>query len=117
MKDILKNIKIDVWWKLCIVLGLFLFIIPFIYPIDLVNPKRIIGIGIGMFIIGISCFIANRHIQIPARGGFWITEEVIHTPITRLFFIIGIIIATIFIMLLIVELVECESINKICRLI
>jgi hypothetical protein len=60
----ISKIEYVTWWRLFVILGLIIFGFSVLYAdsIDIVDPRCLAGIGIGMFLTGLSCWIANKHL-------------------------------------------------------
>ena len=53
-------IKIDIWWKAVLCIGVALCACVLIFNIDILNRKHLLGLGIGLVMIGISMFMASK---------------------------------------------------------
>ena len=82
--------KIDAWWKLIIVVSLLLGAAALLFPISFLNPKHVFGLAIGLFLIGLSYFIAQCYEHIPAPGGFFTNRITVHNFFSILILIAGI---------------------------
>jgi hypothetical protein len=100
-----KIFKVDVWWKFILLLSVAIIACTLLIDIYIVNPKHLLGLGIGLLLIGVSCFIANKHIN--ASNGYEVvsTERIIHNTTTLCLFVLGIIIAALFFILIIISLI------------
>jgi hypothetical protein len=86
------DLKLDTWWKVVLWLGVFGVISSFVFTPEFIQPKHLFGFSMGMLIIGLTYFAAQRWYIKPPNvytGGvaqYSITE---HTACTRMFLIIG----------------------------
>lgn len=103
--DIFKNLGLDHWWNILIYVGTLLIAATFFVDITFLVNKHLFGLGLGLFLIGLSNNIAFKHITIPAYGGYWQTKKIIHNWITRLLLFLGAIITIFFFVLIIIKLV------------
>lgn len=89
--DILKNLKLDSWWKVVLWCGIALFASALIFNIEIVNRKHLLGLGLGMFLVGVANFAALHSIAVPDefRTGYWTTKKTIHSIRTRIWLYIG----------------------------
>ena len=105
--DYIKWLKIDNWWKAVLWLGVALFAITLLFDIQLLNAKHLLGLSIGLIVIGLSVFGAQRYSVIPApelNGMFegYITR---HNWFTRCVLIIGFVLSLLFLTLIIINLI------------
>lgn len=92
-----KLFKIDVWWKLVLWCGIALFASGLLFNnIEIINPRHLIGLGLGMFLIGLSFFIANKIANDIRIDGILSTYVIVHNTATRLIFWIGVLLSSIF---------------------
>lgn len=98
-------IKIDVWWKLVLVLGLIFCVGAVVFEIDTVNPKHLLGLGLGMIIVGISYWISLKFHHQYYNRGILSTPIIRHNWVSILLLIIGIGLILLFGFLLIKELI------------
>jgi hypothetical protein len=104
MKNILETLTVNVWWKFVLMLGVVISGVALTVDVKILSEKHFFGLGVGLIFIGVSCLIANKHINIPYLGGMLSTEKLIHTPITKILFAIGLAITILFLTLLIIGL-------------
>lgn len=105
--DYIKWLKIDNWWKAVFWLGVALLAIALVFDIQIVNAKYIMGLSIGLIMIGLSVFGAQRYSVIPApelNGMFegYITR---HNCFTLCVLIIGFVLSLLFLTLIIINLI------------
>lgn len=99
---ICDTFKIDSWWKAVFICGIALFAVSLLFKIELVNRKHLMGIGIGMFIIGLSNWIAQKTvIREYGNHGFFHGQIPIHNTFTTVMQVIGFLITILFGVLLI----------------
>lgn len=85
--------KIDSWWKTVLACGIALVAVSLLFNIELVNRKHLMGIGLGMFILGLSNWIAQRTvIQEYGNQGFFHAQVPIHNTFTKTMQAIGFVI-------------------------
>ena len=66
-----NTLKLDSWWSITLWSGVALFTSGLIFNIEIVNRKHLMGLGIGMFIIGLVSFISLSTMVIRERDGQW----------------------------------------------
>lgn len=91
-------LKIDSWWKCVLTCGVALIAISLLFNIELVNRKHLLGIGIGMFIVGLANWMALKtvvHKDNSIQGFFYGTSP-IHNTFTKNMQVVGCIICVIF---------------------
>ncbi|MFV0587403.1 hypothetical protein [Bacteroides reticulotermitis] len=105
--ELMNSLKIDEWWKAVLVTGAALIAISLLFRIDIVNRKHLLGIGVGMFIIGISNWMCIRTVihSRPDLGGNFSGLMPIHNGFTKWLQRTGFIITVVFAGLLIWELI------------
>ncbi|MEI6348877.1 MAG: hypothetical protein WCP69_13095 [Bacteroidota bacterium] len=103
--NIFENFKIDVWWKAVLLIGCLLIAASFFFNITFINPKHLFGLGLGLSLIGLSYFIANKHAHTPVSGGFLVQQITQHNFVTILLLIIGIVISVMFFIFLLIQLI------------
>lgn len=87
--EILNTLKLDAWWKVVLVCGIALVASALTFDIEIVDRKHLLGLGLGMFLVGISNFAALKTVVIPDKGGYWETKTPIHNRITKVILCIG----------------------------
>ena len=102
----LDSFKIDEWWKTVLICGIALIAVSLLFEIDIVNRKHLMGVGLGMFIIGIANWIALKTV-IHEYGiqGFFHGRVPVHNTFTKIMQIIGFLIAVGFGVLIVWELI------------
>jgi len=92
----LENLKLDSWWKAVLYLGVGSVICSFVFKVDFIEDKHLFGLGIGMILVGISYWIAEReHSTIKPPNAYtgpaaFITWKTIkHNPVTVILLLIG----------------------------
>lgn len=96
---------IDTWWKALLILGVLTSAGAFMFNIEFVEKKHLLGLGIGMILIGFSNWIAQKHNSTIAFGGLLQWKEIKHNPITSILLLIGIVLIFLFGFLLIKSLI------------
>lgn len=88
--SIWNTFKIDSWWKAVLACGIALIAISLMFEIDIVNRKHLLGIGIGMFIIGLSNWICIKTIVSEyGNKGFFTGQIPVHNKFTKIMQAIG----------------------------
>lgn len=59
----LENLKLDKWWAFVLYLGVGALISALMFKVDFVEEKYLFGLGIGMILIGLSFWIAEKHLS------------------------------------------------------
>jgi hypothetical protein len=106
MSEIVKPFKVNMWWKAALILGVAASGVALMFDIKILNEKYLFGLGLGLILIGMSCFIANKHVNIPYLGGMLSTEKLMHNVFTIIIFAIGTGITILFLTLLIIDLLH-----------
>ena len=108
----LENLKLDSWWKAVLYLGVGGIVCSFLFEVDFVEAKHIFGLCIGMVMIGISYWIAEKELAqfkppnaYTGPGGFVTWKEIRHNPITVVLIIIGIGLVGLFGVLIVKDLI------------
>lgn len=99
--DILKNLGLEHWWNILIYLGVALIAATLIFEIDFIEKKYLFGLGLGLFITGLSNHIAFKHFTVMDGPGYWSGKKMVHTWYTKLLFMVGISISGYFLFLII----------------
>lgn len=98
-----SNFKVDSWWKVMIIMGMALMIIPFLSKITFVNPIDVFLLGLGLFLIGLSYFIARIYVNVFRPNGILQIEETLHNVLSRIVLLGGIILTIISISFIIIN--------------
>lgn len=101
----LEKILIERWYNIILLLGVGLIGSSFMFDINILNKKHLIGLGIGMIIVGLSLNIARKYFYTRYLNGLMQEEGILHTWYTKLMLIVGVIIIAIFLTLLIKNLI------------
>jgi hypothetical protein len=102
----IKIFKIDTWWKFILLCGIALLAGALICEIHIVNPRYLLGLGLGMFCIGISFFMAQRTTVAPHLGMIATIKKIKHTGLTKAVLYIGTALVGLFFILLVIELLS-----------
>lgn len=96
--DFIKLFNIDNWWKAVLWIGIALCGIVLIFDVKIVEAKHLLGLGLGLIIIGISVFGAQKYCvqKIPGFEGLFEGHITQHNTITRCGVIIGSIMSVVF---------------------
>lgn len=100
--DFIKLFNIDSWWKVVLWIGIALCGIVLIFDVNIVDAKHLLGLGIGLIIVGISIFGAQKYYvqQAPEFNGIFKGHITQHNAITRCGLVIGSIISIVFLFLI-----------------
>lgn len=92
----LENLKLDSWWKAVFYLGVASIVCSFLFQPGFLQPKHLFGLGVGMVLIGIAYWIAEKEFSAikppnaytgPAALMTWKTIK--HNPISVSCLLIG----------------------------
>ena len=100
--DFIKLFNIDSWWKVVLWIGIALCGIVLIFDVKIVEAKHLLGLGLGLIIVGISIFGAQKYYvqQVPELNGIFEGHVTRHNAVTSCGLIIGSIISIVFLFLL-----------------
>ena len=96
---------IEEWWEILTLIGLLCVAAFFILDARFIEMKHLLGLGIGLSIIGLSCWVSVSTVYKKAAGGIFTGKIVRLNPITKALVAIGTIIALLFLSLLLWNLV------------
>jgi len=109
--NFLERLKIDSWWKVVLLLGIGSIFMSFTINVDFIQERYLFGLGLGMLLIGISYWIAEKsfsEIKPPnvytGPAAFISWKEIHHNLFTIIMFLGGIIFVFLFIFLIIKDL-------------
>lgn len=99
---------IDKWWKALLLLGIVFSLIALLREVQIVNPKHLLGLGLGLCVVGFSQWIAQKTAVSPMfdLGGFFHGKATRHTPLTFILSCLGWGVSVLFFVLIIIELVK-----------
>ncbi len=107
----LEGLKLNTWWKVILWLGVVADAATFIFNIDFINKKYLFGLGLGMILIGISYWIAQKTYSTlkpsnvyTGQAGILSWKEINHNPVTVILLTLGITLVIIFGLLIIKNL-------------
>lgn len=83
-------LKIDVWWKAVLVLGVLRTASSLIFPVDFINNKHLFGFGLGMIFIGVAQWMAWKTISEVYKGGILSTQIIKYNYVSFIILFIGI---------------------------
>jgi len=90
------NIKLDSWWKAVFYLGVAGIACSFLYHPEFIEQKHLFGLGLGLVIIGIAYWIAEKDqsaIKPPnaytGPAAFMTWKVIKHTPVSIILLLIG----------------------------
>ena len=90
------NLKIDIWWKAILILGVLAAIGAATFEIDFLERKHLFGLGIGMILIGFGFWKSWKTLTEFVIGGMLSTQVYKHDFISVMLIIIGIILTGLF---------------------
>lgn len=90
-----NNLKLDSWWKVFLLIGLVLIVIPFFAKIDFINPIDVFILGVGFVLIGISFFMSIIYVNKFYCNGILQIEKTSHNKLSISILAIGIILSMI----------------------
>ena len=93
---ILDNLKLDTWWAIVLYSGIALIATALLIKVDFIEAKHLFGLGLGMFLVGLSFKMANKTATTFTHGGMLSTKITQHNVISIIILIIGLIITGIF---------------------
>jgi len=96
LMEFLNNIKLNIWWKVMVVLGIIMFFSGIYLDTPIVPGKHIAGLGMGFFIIGMTNWAALKHISAFVSGGMLQTKRTVLEPVHRFLLAIGWLITALF---------------------
>lgn len=103
--DIGNVFKLDTWWKVLLVEGVGIDAIVLLHPIQIINPKYLFGLGIGMTIIGLSRFAMHgKQFKFCPPYGLIEFDSIQGGYISGCSYLFGIILSLIFLCLILVNL-------------
>jgi len=88
--SILGNLKLDKWYGIVLYLGILMIAASLLFKVDFLEPKHTFGFGIGLVMIGLSFFMAQRVASQFAFGGILSWGIIKHNLFSILILIIGI---------------------------
>lgn len=84
------SFKIDDWWKAFLIFGIAAIAVSLLFDIDIINRKHLLGVGIGMFIVGIANWMALKTvIREHGPDGFFYGQIPIHNTFTKTMQVVG----------------------------
>jgi len=92
----LGKMKIDVWWKAVLILGIFATASSLIFEITFIENRHLFGFGLGMIFVGIAQWMAWKVVSQIAFGGILSTRVIKHDVISIIILIIGIVLILLF---------------------
>jgi hypothetical protein len=108
----LESLKIDTWWKVVLLLGVGAIFMSLTIKAEFIQNKHLFGIGIGMLLISISYWIAEKKFSTikppnvytgPTALISW--KEIHHNPITSILLMLGFIFICLFGFLIVKNLI------------
>jgi len=108
----LENLKLDKWYALVLYLGAFFIVASLCFTIDFLKEAHLFGLGLGMVLVGLSFFIAEKTFSaIKPPNAYtgsvalisW--KEIHHNFFTVTLLIIGLLLVCIFSFLMIKSLI------------
>lgn len=105
--DFLKWLEINTWWKAIFWLGVVIGGLALSIRIQLLDARHLLGLSVGLIVIGLSIFAAQKDaiVPTPELGGFFQGKITQHNILTSIFLLIGFIVTILFMILIIIDLV------------
>ena len=103
--NILQNLKLDRWYSIVLYLGALLVLASLVLQIDFLKVKHLFGLGMGMAIVGLAFYIAEKVASAIALGGIISTTIIKHNIATIIMLIIGFALITLFGSLIVYNLI------------
>jgi hypothetical protein len=97
--------KIDIWWKAVLVLGVLSIASAMSFEINFIENKHLFGLGLGMILIGISFWMAWKTASAIDNGRLWSTKIIDHNIVSIIILILGIGLSILFGFLIVRELI------------
>lgn len=102
--DIGNIFKVDHWSKFVLFCGILFSAAAFFFDIQFVNPKYLLGLGIGLILIGIGYWMAKNIAHQWGDGGMYQWPVYIHNWTTRSIIGLGTITALYFLIRVLIQL-------------
>lgn len=102
--DIGNLFKIDYWWKLVLLGGILLSASSMMFDIQFIERRYVLGLGLGMFLIGLGVWMAKKVMHQKDFGGYYYWEIFEHNWVTKLIIGSGIVISIYFLIRILIIL-------------
>lgn len=93
---ILENLKLDLWYGIVLYVGVLMIAASLFFEVDFLKEKHLFGFGLGMFLVGISFWIAEKYAHSFKPPNFYtggaalISWKIIkHNPISIIILLLG----------------------------
>lgn len=90
MMNIFGNLKLDKWYSIVLFLGFLMIGASMFFKITFIEVKHLFGFGLGLVMIGISFFMAQKVASQFAFGGILSWPIIKHNLVSIIILIIGI---------------------------
>ena len=94
--NLFGNLKLDKWWAIVLYLGLLMIVASLLFHPAFLQEKHAFGLGIGLIMIGLSFFMAQKVATQVAYGGLLSIPIIKHNVGSIIVLIIGICLTAIF---------------------
>ncbi len=95
--ELWDSFKIDSWWKGVLLAGVALIAASLLFEIEFISRKHLMGVGIGMFLVGLANWMALKTVINEYGGhGFFHGQIPIHNTFTKALEVIGSVVAVAF---------------------
>ena len=84
------NLKIDIWWKAVLILGVLAAIGAASFEIDFLERKHLFGLGLGMILIGLGFWKSWSKTAIMMNDGSLKTDLYKHDVISVVLLVLGV---------------------------
>ena len=86
---VLDNLKFDTWWKIVLGAGVATVFASLSVKVDFLDEKHLFGSGIGLFLIGLSHYMADKTANEMMAGGILSYKVIKHNLWSVLVLILG----------------------------
>lgn len=103
--DLGNIFKVDSWWKVILICGILLSGYSLIFDAKFIENKYVFGLGIGMTIVGVGCWMALKTVFKRIDEGMLRYNELAHTPLTKTITGFGIVLSLYFLIRILIVIV------------
>ena len=88
--NIFENLKLNKWYGIILYLGVLIIAASLLFKVDFLEEKHTFGFGLGLIMIGLSYFMAEKVANQFAYGGILSWQIIKHNPVSVIILTIGI---------------------------